>query len=858
MIRRNYWPCKQLAQMAMGLAAVLGLAGAAPAEGFTMHARVSYDEGSNLVKGSDDKDWGHATLNTLLVAGDTLWVDQGGTSEVEFSGGTFLRAADGTKIDLYALPPTALLRGWNGSFYVQRLERSPGDFTVETPAAKIYIEPDTMIRVDIVGGGATTVSVQSGRATVRAFDGNGVVTVDQSERVWVDPGMLPSEPAPYDVSREDALDSWNRERAAMLYPTPRTAPREVVIADGTIGTSDLDRYGEWVYVENRYCWRPTVVVNYVPYRYGYWNYVPGVGNCWVGTQPFSYVTTHYGRWHYTNRYGWVWGYDPVWSPAWVATVRCGDYYVWSPIGFDYRPVSYGGVNFSIGGVDFFVGATSYVPVSYFGYGPRYVYGCYPEFGHYVTGTTQINIWNINVNGRDRIPVPYTRDLPTERDYTPRRSIRGLDSVGSDNVLASRRVEQLERGLGRSSFAPEDRQRVREERTVNTPGNRAADVRQVRVQQNRNTDLLGDRVADGRSSARNDRGSQEGRSGRGERQPVTLEPRVGRPADDSGRPAVDEARPQVAERGEGRGNVRDAAGDGNPTLTNDDARRARPVPTERRRDVDGPVVNDGPRGEDPATPRGDAGRTEGRTPRVPVDGNVEIERPTTREGSRSESTVRGPSLRTVESDSEGGRVGTSPRRTTAPREGDSQRAPSVTIRGRTPSGPSVDDVPTRRRETSTPSAPGAGRADWSNERSRPVQRGGTEQQAPNLTPERTAPRGASMDRPSYRSNDNEQRMPQPRVIERSAPREVPQQRVERPQEQPRPQYEAPQRSVEAPSQQRVFTPRETSRPQQREMDVPQVQRSAPAMRGGGDSAGGRSATPDRGSRGDGGGRVRGER
>lgn len=855
MSRRKLWPFNDLARTVLAMGVVCGLAGIAPAEGFTMHARVSYDAGSNLVKGSDDKDWSHATLNTLLIAGDTLWVDEGGTSEVEFSGGTFLRAADGTKVDLYALPPTALLRGWSGSFYVQRISRSQGDFTVETPAAKIYVQPDTMVRVDIVGGGATTVSVQSGRVSVRAADGNGAVTLDSGERIWADPGMLPSEPTPYNAEREDALDSWNRERAALLYPSPRTAPKEVVIADGTIGTSDLDRYGEWVYVENRYCWRPTVVVNYVPYRYGYWNYVPTIGNCWVETQPFSYVTTHYGRWHHTSSYGWVWGYDPVWSPAWVATVRCGDYYVWSPVGFDYRPVSYGGVGFSIGGVNFAIGATSYVPVGYFGYGPSHVYGCYPEFGNYVNHAT-INIWNINTGNRNRIPVPYNRDVPTERDYTPRRSIRGLESIGNDTQLASQRVTQLERGMGRSTFAPENSPRVRNDRTVNTPGNRTAEVRQVRVSESRNADLLNANVADGLSSARNGRSGNAERGTRAERPLQTLEPRIGRPADDSGRPAAEMERPRVAERGEGRGN-REAT----PTLTNEDARGTRPIPGDRQREVDGPVSTDTPRGtrgDDATTPRSDGGRT----PRVPLDGNVEIERPTSRGESTPDNAVRSPRTRTVESDSEGGRVGGgAPRRTAVPKGDDPARTPSVTIRGRTPSGPSVDDVPTRRREAT----PGNS-ADWSNERSRTPRSGGSKQYTPAPQPERVSPRGATMERPSTRDDNSRQRLPQPSTMERSAPREVPQRSYEAPQprvETPRPQYQAPQRSYEAPQRveapsPRVSAPREASRPQTREMDVPQVQRSAPAMRsGGGSDGGGRSAIPDRGSSRSN-GRSRGER
>lgn len=827
----------RLKAAALGLGLVLS--GAATAEGYTNHARVSFDAGSNLVKGSDDKDWSHATVNTLLLPGDTLWVDEGGTSELEFSGGTFLRGADGSKVELYALPPTALFRAWNGSMYVQRLERSGGDVTMESPAAKIYIEPNTLVRVDIVDSGATTISVRQGRVLVKAADGNGAVTVDVGERVWADPGMLPSEPTPFNMSQEDALDSWNRERMALLAGGGRSVPKEVIIRDETIGVSDLSNHGEWVYVENRHVWRPTVVVNYVPYRYGYWNHVPTIGDCWVDNYPFSYVTSHYGRWHNSSRYGWVWSYDPVWSPAWVATIRCGDYYAWTPIGYDYRPVSYGGARFSVGGVDFFIGATSYVPVNYFGYGPRYVYGCYPEFGNYVRHTT-VNIWNINYGGgrdRDHIRVPYNTDLPVDRDYTPRRSIRGLDSIddnrsngGGRSVVASERVRSLEGRMGRTSFASNKEPGVRDVRTVNAPEGREANVRRVSLREERTADPIRRATSD---------------------KPATIEPRVGRAADaTSGRPADVEERPRVAGREDGtreeggreessreRGGRESGVRDGEtPTLTNDDARGARPVAGDRSRrpTIDGPSTTD----SEPSLRGGEAverGRTRGESgnSRVTVDGPVDT---TTRPGTPSRGDgddargVRTPSVdtprtRTVESDSEGGLTGTrgrsaTPRRTEVPQDQGGSRAPAVTIRGRTPSGPSVDDVPTRRRSDS-------------GYQSAPSTRTAPEPQSAPRTVERSAPRGSSAERPSYVAPDRDSGSSRVRTyqsepsVQRSAPREV-QREAPRQVQREAPSYQAPRQvQREAP---RYEAPRREAAPRveaPREMNVPTIQRSAPS-------------------------------
>ena len=71
------------------------LSGAAPralAEA-TMHARISYESGGAMVQGTADADWSYATTNTLILPGDQLWADKGGTMELEMSGGSFLRMA---------------------------------------------------------------------------------------------------------------------------------------------------------------------------------------------------------------------------------------------------------------------------------------------------------------------------------------------------------------------------------------------------------------------------------------------------------------------------------------------------------------------------------------------------------------------------------------------------------------------------------------------------------------------------------------------------------------------------------------------------------------------------------------------
>ena len=105
----------------------------------SMHARVSVEIGGAVIKGDSDDDWSFATVNTLILPGDTFWVEKEGIAEVEFSGGSFLRLADNSKTQIVQVYPTPTIEAWTGSFYLHRLTRSSGDFTVKTPAGTVDI-----------------------------------------------------------------------------------------------------------------------------------------------------------------------------------------------------------------------------------------------------------------------------------------------------------------------------------------------------------------------------------------------------------------------------------------------------------------------------------------------------------------------------------------------------------------------------------------------------------------------------------------------------------------------------------------------------------------------------------------------
>ena len=445
----------------------------------TMHARISYESGGAMVQGTADADWSYATTNTLILPGDQLWADKGGTMELEMSGGSFLRMADGSKAEIIDLPPSASIRGWTGAFYVQRIARSTGDFLFITPACRVEIAQDSQVRIDVLEQGSTTVTVRWGAAVVRT-DTGAPMSVTSGKRVFIDPGYLPSTPVVFDRNAEDDFDAWNRERAETLARGYEELPAKV-IETPVVGASTLSSYGDWVYVDSSYYWRPTVAVNYIPYRYGYWSYVPAYGYCWVDDYPFAYVTSHYGRWNHHDRYGWLWSYSPGWGPAWVASVRYGNNFVWCPLSPYDRPVVYGDLHYTIGGSRFSLYASSYCVADRLLYGPSFVDACYPGIirpGHH----GDVHIWNININtGSGGSSRWYHGGSGLQvRDYSPRRVIRGPDTIGPRSVAASTRSAELQSSITRTSFNSVDRTGGRMLRTPMTASSREARVRSVAV------------------------------------------------------------------------------------------------------------------------------------------------------------------------------------------------------------------------------------------------------------------------------------------------------------------------------------------------------------------------------------------
>ena len=800
-------------------------------------ARVAFDSGGAMVKGTADEDWSYATVNTLIMPGDTLWVDEQGTLEVEMSGGTFLRMADGSKASIVSLPPSGVIEGWTGAFYVQRIARSSGSVIFKSPVADMHVQNDTQVRVDILTNGATTVSVRWGAVTIRTPGGQDTI-LQAGQRSYIDPGYLPSLPEPFDRGEEDTFDAWNRERAQLLAVGMDAIPT-TVIKEAPVGAADLSTYGEWVTIEDDYYWRPTVVADYVPYRYGHWGYAPSIGYSWVGDYPFGYITSHYGRWRHHPSYGWCWRYRDVWSPAWVASYRVGPNFVWCPLDPWDRPVLWGNDFYYIGGLQFSVFASSYCGADYLFYGGRYIN---PFRSSIIRGvpTSQINIWNINI-GSHRPHFPYPdRSIPV-RDYAPRRSIRGPMALEREGTLARGRVERLESSIGRQRFETARADVRRSVRTPDQPSSREARARSVRLTPEAASvtpEARGRRLATTDIGGIRERGRavDRSRSVPGARIEPGEMPRRGIDRGRGGEPSVrDRSVREAPESGVG----------GVPTGRSRGGRER----AIRRTEETPSAPSSEPRSIAPdETPsfrgRGEGGGVRERTTREPVDvGGAE-----TRTPSRGRGGSESPSIR--RSEPSGPTAEPSPRSTESPR-----RTESPSIRRNEPSGPTSEPSP---RSIESPRR--------------------TEAPSPRSIEAPQRPEAPSMRTPSHGRSSmrvEPQAPSRPDVISRGgpSPRSIEPPRAQAPQVMPRsmrsapsvPQYSRPAPEVSRPS---MPTPQVSrpSMPSPRSMEMPSPSPrmsspdrggrgpsmgEAPSIRGGSSHSGGRGM--DGGGRSMGGGR-----
>jgi TonB family protein len=295
-------------------------------------ARLNHVEGEVSFQPAGETEWGWATLNRPMTAGDSLWTGDRSRAEMHI-GSTGIRVGGQTSVSFLNLDDRTVQIQLNSGTINVRVRNLYRDdvFEVDTPnlAFTVLQRGDYRITVD-PDGSFTTITLREGQGQIngggQAFlvDGGSQVQVSGTDYISYDI---------YDLPGRDSFDQWSHTRELR---EERSQSARYVSPELT-GHEDLDNNGTWR-TDRQYgaVWVPTHVSrDWAPYKEGHWAWVDPWGWTWVDDAPAGFVTSHYGRWAHVNdgRGGanWAWvpphheenredAQRPVYSPALVTFV----------------------------------------------------------------------------------------------------------------------------------------------------------------------------------------------------------------------------------------------------------------------------------------------------------------------------------------------------------------------------------------------------------------------------------------------------------------------------------------------------------------------------------------------------------
>ena len=300
-------------------------------------ARLSLLQGDVIVQTADTgNEWVAASINMPIMPGDKIWVPEGGTAEIQFLGGTYLRADGNTEMDITNLrtegEDNIVQVGIpQGRVYVKyrRLPAGYSAFQIDAPLASAVAYGSGEFDVTAYENGYTEVCVLDGIVYAESRNGNTKVSRGTMVSVGTDnyAELSPLRP------KDDWL-RWNLSRDSQ-FARARESSRYLPPALNSY-SSDFDEYGRWVNTPDYgYVWTPKVVVSgWAPYRSGRWIWTGG-DYVWVSYEPWGWAPYHYGRWSHRAAIGWFWVPPAVnavfWSPGFVAWIQTPTYVSWVPL-----------------------------------------------------------------------------------------------------------------------------------------------------------------------------------------------------------------------------------------------------------------------------------------------------------------------------------------------------------------------------------------------------------------------------------------------------------------------------------------------------------------------------------------------
>ncbi len=290
-------------------------------------ARISVMNGEVSVRRGDSGDLIAAALNAPLVTTDRLLTGPGDSrAEVQFDSSNMVRLGYSTEVRFGDLEYKRYqVQVAVGTVTFRVFQDTDAQIEISTPSVSVRPLRAGAYRVMVRQDGSSQITVRSGEAAIYSPTGSQSLYAGQTMEARgeaSDPEFRIVAAIPY-----DGWDQWNdqRDREIQQAQSYRYVPRDVA------GAEDLDRYGSWVNDPTYgYVWRPTVALDWAPYRYGRWTWIDYYGWTWVSYDPWGWAPYHFGRWYFAPRYGWCWwpgafGVRHYWRPALVAFFGWGGY-----------------------------------------------------------------------------------------------------------------------------------------------------------------------------------------------------------------------------------------------------------------------------------------------------------------------------------------------------------------------------------------------------------------------------------------------------------------------------------------------------------------------------------------------------
>lgn len=327
-------------------------------------SRISFIRGDVQIRREGSQDWEKAVLNLPIVEGDEITTDSSSRIEIQLNAYSHIRLAESSYLKFVGLKDGAVALSLSeGSMSVRltRFDKDSAFFEIDAPKTTVAIQKLGMYRIDAGKQGISDVRVavtNDGEARVYAENSGFTLKNGRTASIKID-GPYSGEVDMDDVSMFlDEFDRWALDRDATIAKLLKDAHYDRYYDQDIYGAEDLRDYGEWVYTRKYgYVWKPyrsatSSYVNWSPYRYGHWRWVPPYGWTWVNDEPWGWATYHHGRWVFDDGY-WYWSpYGSVrrsrswWLPALIGITIVNNNICWYPLPHGYGYYNY---NYYFGG-----------------------------------------------------------------------------------------------------------------------------------------------------------------------------------------------------------------------------------------------------------------------------------------------------------------------------------------------------------------------------------------------------------------------------------------------------------------------------------------------------------------------------